>query len=171
MLPIRCRSFVYRSSEFSGADRLQALIRRDLAGMLVDRLEYFQSFEHVKIYYDHGQAAVSRALGDAFEYALAKSATVRRESGYRSFRLSQVADFLCAIELTAEKYARHAATATDERFFGSERAFKKNWIKQERRQPLMREDEGLITPSSPFSCQKRLALLAEGADYRIWQAT
>lgn len=37
-LPIRYRSFVYRSGQFGGPGHLQALIRRDLAGMLVDHL-------------------------------------------------------------------------------------------------------------------------------------
>lgn len=102
----------------------------------MDHLVYFQSFEHVKIYYDQGQAAVTQALRSAFEYALSKEATVRRESDYRTFRLSQVADYLCAIELTAEKYKHHAATATDEKFFGGATAFKKNWLKQARRKVL-----------------------------------
>lgn len=135
-LPIRYRSFVYRSNEFGDEQKLQALIRRDLVAMLVDHLDYFQSFDHVKIYYDQGQAAVSHALRSAFEYALSKEATVRREADFRTFRLSQVADYLCAIELAAAKYERHAATSTDEKFFGGSVAFKKNWLKQARRKLL-----------------------------------
>ncbi len=135
-LPIRYWSFVYRSSEFGNEQKLQALIRCDLVAMLVDHLSYFQSFEHVKIYYDQGQAVVSQALKSAFEYALSKEATVRREADYRTFRLSQVADYLCAIELTAAKYERHTTTATDEKFFGGAAAFKKNWLKQARRKLL-----------------------------------
>jgi hypothetical protein len=135
-LPIRYRSFAYRSSEFVNEDKLQSLIRRDLVDLLVDHLDYFQSFEHVKIYYDQGQHAVSQALKSAFDYALSKSATVRRESDYHHFRLSQVADYLCAIELTAEKYERHTATMTDDKFFGGARSFKKNWLKQVRHKRL-----------------------------------
>lgn len=47
-----------------------------------------------------------------------------------------MADYLCAIELTAEKCKHHAATATDEKFFGGATAFKKNWLKQARRKVL-----------------------------------
>ena len=47
-LPIRYRSFVYRSREFGDAQRLQSLIRRDLAALLVDNLSYFQGFDHVR---------------------------------------------------------------------------------------------------------------------------
>ena len=135
-LPIRYRTFVYRSREFGDARRLQALIRRDLVAMLVDHLDYFQSFDHVKIYYDHGQTTVTSALTDAFEYALAKDAAIPREPDYHGFRLSQVADYLCAIELTAQKYADRRETSTDERFFGGSQAFRRNWLKQARRKRL-----------------------------------
>ena len=135
-LPIRYRSFVYRSREFGDAQRLQSLIRRDLAMLLVDNLSYFQSFDHVKIYYDQAQWAVSKALEAAFDYALAKEAIVRRESDYRTFRLAQVADYLCAIELAAVKYGCGEQTETDVRFFGNRAAFRRNWLKQARRKML-----------------------------------
>lgn len=132
-LPIRYRSFVYRSREFGTPERLQALIRRDLVSLLVDHLDYFQAFGSVKIYYDQGQPAVSNALREAFSFALSKQATVSRSSDYRRFRLAQVADYLCAIELAAVKYKHHEETETDEKFFGGYGAFKKNWLKQARR--------------------------------------
>lgn len=135
-LPVRYRTFVYRSREFGNARRLQALIRRDLVSMLVDHLDYFQSFEHVKLYYDRGQESVTSALGGAFAYALSKDAAVPRESDFHDFRLSQVADYLCAIELTAQKYADRRQTPTDNRFFGGAQAFKRNWLKQARRKRL-----------------------------------
>ena len=132
-LPIRYKSFVYKSSEFGTPERLQALIRRDLAALLVDNLEFFQGYDRVKIYYDGGQPAVSHALKDAFEYALSKEAYVDRDSDYRSYRLSQAADYLCAIELTAAKFEAHCTTSTDDKFFGGVGSFKKNWLKQARR--------------------------------------
>ena len=135
-LPIRYRSFVYRSREFKDAQRLQSLIRRDLATLLVDNLAFFQAFDHVKIYYDQAQWAVSKALEAAFDYALAKEAIVRKESDYRTFRLAQVADYLCAIELAAVKYEHGEQTETDTRFFGNRATFRRNWLKQARRKLL-----------------------------------
>ena len=93
-LPIRYKSFVYRSKEFGTPEKLQSLIRCDLAAMLANHLEYFQSFEHVKIYYDKGQPAVTGALEDAFSYMLSSNAAVYRESDFRLYRLAQVADYL-----------------------------------------------------------------------------
>lgn len=135
-LPIRYRSFVYRSSEYETPERLQSLIKRDLAALIVDSLEFFQAYDHVKLYYDEGQPAVSNALQAAFDYVLSKQAFINRESTYRAFRLAQVADYLCAIELTAAKFEHHCETATDVKFFGSVGMFKKNWLKQARRKLL-----------------------------------
>lgn len=135
-LPIRYRSFIYKSSEFGNPNKLQALIRRDLVSFLVDQLEYFQSYDHVKIYYDSGQPAVTHALKEAFAYALSKEAFVTRNSNFHDYRLSQVADYLCAIELTSSKYLLHLSTATDDKFFGSIGTFKRNWLKQARRKLL-----------------------------------
>lgn len=134
--PIRYRSFVYRSSEYGAPGRLQALIRRDLAALMADNLEFFQAYDHVKLYYDEGQPAVSNTLKAAFEYVLSKQAFISRDSTYRTFRLAQVADYLYAIELTAAKFERHCETPTDVKFFGGVGSFKKNWLRQARRKLL-----------------------------------
>ena len=76
-------------------------------------LEFFQAYGHVKLYYDAGQPAVSNALRAAFEYVLSRQAFVNRDSTYRAFRLAQVIDYLCAIELTAAKFEHRCETSTD----------------------------------------------------------
>lgn len=136
-LPVSYRTFVYKSKEFGDAERLQALIKKDLVAFLVDNLSFFQSFDKVKIYYDEGQRAVKNALRGAFSFVLSKEALVFREPDYRSFRLVQVADYLCEIERAAVKYETHEETGTDERFYGGSNAFKKNFLKQARRKLLV----------------------------------
>lgn len=132
-LPIRYKTFSYRNSEVGGAEKLQAIIRRDLVDFIVNHLDYFQSFDKVKIYYDGGQDAVTRAVHAAFEYALSRDVTTYRDSSYSAYRLAQAADYLCEIELAAIKFEHHEETRTDIRFFRSYSAFKKNWLKQARR--------------------------------------
>lgn len=97
----------------------------------------FQSYDQVKLYCDDGQPAVAHALQAAFEYALSKQAFIHRNSSYHMFRLAQVADYLCAIELTAAKFEHHCETSTDLKFFGGVGSFKKNWLKQARRKLLV----------------------------------
>ena len=132
-LPITYTTFCYRKSEADTPERLAARMRRDLVNFIFDRLDRFQRFEHVKIYYDGGQQVVTEALRGAVGYALSKQATVYRRSRFRDYRLSQAADYLCAIELARIKYEHGEQTSTDVKVFGYEGTFKRNYLKQARR--------------------------------------
>lgn len=103
---------------------------------MFDHLELFQSFDAVKVYYDGGQSLITQAIRGAVEYALSKQAIVYRQGSPTDYRLAQVADFICTVELTARKYENHEQTATDERFFGTARTFRKNYLKQVRKHLL-----------------------------------
>lgn len=58
---------------------------------------------------------------------------VYRSAQPSEYRLSQAADCICTMEFTAIKYAEHAATATDEKFFGKWSDFKKGILKETRK--------------------------------------
>lgn len=132
-LPIKYKSFVFKSREFKTVDALQTQLRRKLVNFLFDEISFLQLFDVVKVYYDNGQAAVTAALHAAIEYVLSKDVPLYRDSDYREYRLAQVADYLCEIELAAVKYENHDETNTDIKFFGGIGSFKKNWLKQARR--------------------------------------
>lgn len=135
-LPIRYKTFAYRKREFSSAARLSERMRRDVVNFLFDNLEYLQPFDLVKVYYDGGQHAVTQALHDAVEYAIAREAVVFRSATPSEYRLSQAADYACAVELTALKYQAREETATDRRFFGSWGTFRRNVLKTVRKKAL-----------------------------------
>ena len=111
-------------------------IEADVTRFLQDNLAYLQSFDHVKIYYDNGQSVVTRALRHAIEKSLATQAAVYKDASPKAYRLTQVADYLCGIELTAEKYERGLQTRTDVEFFGGKRDFKKNFLKKMRKKRI-----------------------------------
>ncbi|WP_288713488.1 hypothetical protein [uncultured Parolsenella sp.] len=52
------------------------------------------------------------------------------------YRLEQVADYLCTIELAAVKYAAKEDGETHNKLFGGIGSFKKNWLKQARRKSI-----------------------------------
>ena len=114
-LPITYQSFLYRRSELAGADGLAARMKQDIVNLLFDELEYFQSFDKVKVYYDDGQNMVASALHAAVEYALSKESVLYRKTKSSDFLLSQAADMICTFELTACKFHNHESTSTDER--------------------------------------------------------
>lgn len=135
-LPIQYKTLVYKHSEYGNAQTLANILRRDLAELFAGHLSFFQSFEHVKIYYDNGQSIVKRAVYESVESALSKQAIIKKRTTMTEYRLAQVADYLCTIELAAVKYATKENGGTYDKFFGGIGAFKKNWLKQARRKAI-----------------------------------
>ena len=137
-LPITYHTFVYKRSEFSGVEGLTSRMRRDITNLLFDNLDYIQSFDKVKIYYDDGQEMVAKALHAAVEYVISTQSILYRRSSSADFALAQTADMLCALELAAVKFSAGEQTRTDEKMFGCARAFKNNYMKVIKRKRLMR---------------------------------
>ena len=135
-LPVRYKTFVYRRCEFETPGKLAERMKRDVAGMFNENLMYFQGFDHVKVYYDNGQAIVKRALDEAVASVLSKHAIVKRRTTMTEYRLAQVADYLCTIELAAVKYEAKEHGSTYDKFFGGVGSFKKNWLKQAHRKRM-----------------------------------
>ncbi len=116
-MPVKYHTFAYATKQFASLDNLAEL----------------QSCDMVKVYYDNGQRSIAESLHRAIEYALSKDAVVYRSAQPSEYRLSQAADYICTMELTAIKYAEHTATATDEKFFGKWSDFKKGILKETRK--------------------------------------
>lgn len=73
-----CKSFVYTRSHIDSIDKLAMRMKRDVSSTLSNNLEFFQSFEHVKVYYDNGQDVVKRAVYESVESALSKQAIIKK---------------------------------------------------------------------------------------------
>lgn len=134
--PFSYHAFVYRKGRFESTDKLIRAMKRDLTDFLFDNLDKFAEFDLVKTYYDDGQPLITRILHAAFEYALFKSAVMYREAHPAEYRMLQIADFACGIELVTLKYESYEETSTDRRFFGQWRDFKKNYLRKLRRHIL-----------------------------------
>lgn len=135
-LPISYATFAYRRDEFQDLARLTARMKRDISGLLFDHLELFLSYDEVKVYYDNGQDIVRRALDQSVGFVLSKGVVERKRTAMADYRLEQVADYLCTIELAAIKYEAKEAGNTYSKIFGGIGSFKKNWLKQARRKKL-----------------------------------
>ena len=131
-LPISYRTFTYRRSEFDDLAKLTARMKRDISNLLFDHLEFFQRFDEVKVYYDNGQDIVKQALDRSVSQILSKGVVQRRKTSMTDYRLEQVADYLCTIELALVKYEAKEGSETYNKFFGGIGPFKKNWLKQAR---------------------------------------
>lgn len=129
-LPFKYHTFSYEKRLYENDAELFGKIRRDLVLFLFDNLDTIQPYETVKIYYDNGQEEVTRVIHSAFEYALDRQGIVYRKCPPTRYRLQQVADYACGIELANLKYERLTSGATEALFFGTWREFKKNFLKK-----------------------------------------
>lgn len=135
--PFTCASFAYRRADVPNPQDFIARFKRDLVVFLTDNLMYFQRFQHVKIYYDNGQQMVTEALHGALGFILSKQAILYRAANPKEYRLSQVADCICALELVDIKFQNNELTETDIKMFGTNyAAFKKNHLRHIRRKTL-----------------------------------
>lgn len=132
-LPVGYHTFKYAAANVGSRGDLASRMRRDIANFLFDHLGYFQSFDRVPIYYDGGHEAVTQALHGAFDFALARSAAEYKPLSHQEKRLAQAADYLCSVELAVMRYEAGNVSPTYERFYGTQRKFKQNYLKQARR--------------------------------------
>ena len=134
--PFRYMTLAYEKAETSSTADMLIRMKRDLILFFFDHLSYLQTFDKIKIYYDNGQAIVTEALHAAVSYALSKDAIVYKDAKPRDYRLFQLADYICTLELIAMKYEAHDDRPTDRLFFGNWGSFKKNYLRKVRKHLL-----------------------------------
>lgn len=126
---ISYKSFVFEKHQFKDEMKLEARIARDISQFIRENLSYFQSFDNVILYYDNGQKQLSRILNtilatEIVEYDVRKV----KPSDYRLF---QVADLICTIELMNKKLQDGEDLSKSEKYiFHSKRDFKKDFSKK-----------------------------------------
>lgn len=89
-LPFGYACFSYeKKGAFASAKGLSEKISADITQLLDENLEYFQSFDRVKIYYDGGQSVLTNAIHSAIEGKLSRQAAffaMRRLEGMFSLK-------------------------------------------------------------------------------------
>ncbi len=132
-LPFSYQTFAYEKRHYSDDAALFTAMRRDLVNFLFNRIDRFQMYDVVKIYYDNGQDEITRVLHSGFEYALGRQAVVYRGGSPEEYRLQQAADYACGLELASLKYEKSEQSKTEALFFGTRREFLKNFLKKLRK--------------------------------------
>ena len=124
---IKYKSFVFKKSEYENSFKLEARMARDLSQFLRENLEYFQNFEKVILYYDNGQHELNRILNTVLATQLADYDV--RKVIPSEYRLFQVADLICTLELLKMKMEYGKLSNSEERIFHSKRDLKKDFLK------------------------------------------
>lgn len=126
-IDVRFKCFYIEKKHIEDSVEAVGKLSKQIANFIRDHYQEFLSYGTVKIYYDNGQAEVSKLLSTVFN-ALLPSVLIKRviPSDYRLF---QVADFICTMELVNLKLQAGALSHSELEFFGTVRDLKKNYLK------------------------------------------
>ena len=113
---------------------LTARISRKFGEILDRSKEYFDSFDKIIIYYDNGQTQLTRIITSVFSSHFL-SVEYRKVLPV-DYRLFQVADMICTLELLSVKAEQKSFSKSELEFFNSIRDFRKNYLKWIRRKLL-----------------------------------
>ena len=106
---------------------MTAQLSKKIAETLRQHETYWNSFDRVIVYYDNGQIELTKIITSVFNtlYTHVEFRKVRPVD----YKLFQSADLICTMELLAEKADSASFTKSEQEFFGSVRAFRKDYLR------------------------------------------
>ncbi len=120
-------NIVVNKNEADDKFRLSARIAKELSRFTRDNLPFFQSFDSIIVYYDYGQQGlgviINTILNTQFTNIEFRHASPKR------YKLLQVADFICSMELLSLKRKDNNLTKSEASFFYKPNELYKNYIK------------------------------------------
>ena len=110
-------------------DKMQLFLKlsKAISEELKNHYEYLNSYDLQIIYYDYGQTELTKIILSVFG-SLFSNIEMRKVSP-ADYRLFQVADLICTMELTKDKADRNVLSNSELEFFHSARDFRKNLYK------------------------------------------
>ena len=97
--------------------------------------EYFTSFEKIIVYYDNGQQELNLVLNTIFSLLL--SNVEFRKASPLEYRLLQLADYICSLELLSIKLSEKRLSKSEKAFFYKPQELKKTFIKSIKTKELL----------------------------------
>lgn len=119
---ISYKTFIVEKKNFQDREGILVYLTKQLSSFIQENKSFFNSYERVVLYYDYGQAELGRLLLTVFT-ALISNFEYKKVMP-SSYRLFQVADLLCTIELIIKKKEKNNLTKWEREFFYDDRAFK-----------------------------------------------
>lgn len=126
-LPVSYICAKVKKSECEDVVALTTKLSKSISRVLRDHAEYFESFDKIIVYYDNGQVELTKILTSLFN-ALFNNVEFRKVKP-ADYKLFQVADLVCTLELLSEKMTTSSFTHSELEFFHSARDFKKNYYR------------------------------------------
>lgn len=114
--------------------KMTSKLSREISNILKAQQNLLSEYDQIIVYYDNGQIELTKILTSVFT-ALYSHIEFRKVKP-ADYKLFQVADLICTIELLADKAEHNSFTNSELKFFGSPKIFKKNYIRKLQRKRL-----------------------------------
>ena len=124
---IRYKCFFIEKRHIDDVVEASGKLSKKISQFIKDHYEEFLSYDDVKIYYDNGQVEVSKILSSVFNVLLPNP--VFRKVMPKDYKLFQVSDLLCTMELIKLKLDNNLFSNSELAFFGNTRYLRKNYLK------------------------------------------
>lgn len=125
--PIKCATVAIDRKTAANKVQLSGKISKALTEVFIKHDDFFRSFDAINVYYDNGQDELSAVLNAVFSARYEHVEFKKAEP--QKYRLLQVADFICSIELLRIKMKENRLSSSEKRFFYKPQELKKSFIK------------------------------------------
>lgn len=122
-------------------------LSKQISSFIRNHYDDFLAFNDVKIYYDNGQVEVSKLLSSVFNALLPNP--IFRKVMPTDYKLFQVADFICTMELLNLKLENNLFSRSEMIFFGNKRDLKQNYLKALRKNGINSPGVAGAAPEHP----------------------
>jgi len=125
-IDIRYKSFIIEKKELVDDFDLQIKLTKQFKKFFQEQLDWLTMYDCIKVYYDYGQRELSIIIATLFS---ANINTVKfKKATSNDYKLVQVADMLCTMELLLLKSNRKVLSKSELAFFKSERDLRKSYL-------------------------------------------
>ncbi|HNW86701.1 MAG TPA: DUF3800 domain-containing protein [Candidatus Limiplasma sp.] len=124
-LPVKYQAFLFKKADYQEPFALAACMAKALADFVCCNQDFFNLFDTFIIYYDNGQHELNQILITVFSAIFGDVSF--RNALQIDYRLSQVADLLCTLELLRKKLELNILTKSEEQFF-TRKELKKTYL-------------------------------------------
>lgn len=118
---------IVNRKEAAGKISLSGRLSKEIVKMIARRSAYFNQFDKVIVYYDNGQTELSAILNAVLSILF--NDVEFRKAEPQKYRLLQVADFVCSLELLKIKKDEKRLSKSKEKFFYKPQELKKPFLK------------------------------------------
>ena len=126
-IPVKFKTIYIEKKQMENSTDTVGALGKQLGRFVRSNMEFFFSYNSIKVYYDNGQTEVSKVLSTSLNTVL--DHVEFRKVIPSDYRLFQVADLVCTLQLVELKMNAHTMSNSEQKFFESNRILKKNYLK------------------------------------------